>query len=59
MYGFSIAPGAMMMSAMAGDPVSADSNGTHVHVNTEPNDFELTPVPMDGSEMHGIRVEDS
>jgi len=59
MYGFSIAPGAMMMSVMAGDPSSADSNGTDVHVNVEPNDFEVTPVPMDGSEMHGIRVEDS
>merc|ERR550532_3697433 len=56
MYGFSIAPGAMM-SVVVGDPASADSNGTYVHVK-EPNDFEVTPVPMDGSEMHGIRVED-
>jgi len=58
MYGFSIAPGAVMTSVKAGNPVFADSNGT-VIVNVEPNDFEVTPVPMDGSEMRGIRKEDS
>jgi len=60
MYTFSVAPGANLMSGVAGKPFSLDSNGTRdVIVNVEPNDFEVTPVAMDGSETHGMTAGES
>jgi len=61
MYSFSVAPGANLMNVMTRKPVTVDSNGTDtdVVVQVEPSDFEVRPVAMDGSEMHGIDVGDS
>merc|ERR550532_3505036 len=61
MYIITVAPGATMLSARVGKPAASDSNQTHVDVlvNSEPSDFEVTPVAMDGSEVHATDVGDS
>merc|ERR1719422_359151 len=61
MYVITVAPGATMVSTTVGKPAASDSNQTAVDVlvNSEPNDFEVIPVAMDGSEVHATDVGDS
>jgi len=58
MYMITVAPGATVLSTRVGKPAAFDSNqtGVDVLVNSEPSDFDVTPVPMDGSEVHATDV---